>query len=378
MKKVLIIANTSRVVGRQLLAGAERYISAFARWQVHTRPPEYLSSHKNPVFFQDMRNFDGLFVCDARNIAQIMAASIPKVAHYSHKEDIAGACSIITNSDKIGKMVADYFLSLGFRNFAYCGFHNLPWSDRRFKSFSGYLLAKGVSNIFEYHYAQSSSQIEQRLKIAQWLKSLPKPVCVFACNDDRAVYLLEACKIGRINVPEEVAVMGVDNDELVCNLSSPPLSSVLLDFETAGFNAAKQLDQLMAGRQRDKVIVVEPVEILKRRSTDILATDDKELIAAMIFIRNNFHKPIQVSHVVAATNLSRRELEYRFGQYLRKTIKGQIDRFRLEYITKKLRNSNDSIRIIARELEFTDAEHFSRYFKSMTGISPLKFRKLRT
>ncbi|OHB55963.1 MAG: hypothetical protein A2Y07_06145 [Planctomycetes bacterium GWF2_50_10] len=377
MKKVLVIADTSRVVGRQMLSGAQRYISAFAHWQVHTRPPEYLHGPKRKIFNLDLLNFDGLFICDAPNISQVLAVNIPKVVHNSHNENVPGASLIITDSDKIGKMVADYYISLGFRNFVYCGFNNLFWSDKRFASFSAYLLEKGLSNIFEYRSGQSSSQIDERASMAKWLKNLPKPLCVFACNDDCAIYVLEACKAVSINVPEEVAVIGVDNDELVCNLSSPPLSSVLLNFENTGFEAAKHLDQLMSGDRKTRILLVQPLEIIKRQSTDILATDNKEVISALVYIRNNFHKQIQVTDVVAATNLSRRELEYRFKQFLRKTIKAEINRLRTDYIKKKLLNSNESVKTIAHGLSFSDTEHFCRYFKGLVGLSPLKFRKMR-
>ena len=146
-------------------------------------------------------------------------------------------------------------------------------------------------------------------KISEWLKSLPKPVCVFAANDDGAVYILQACKIAGLPVPEEVAVLGVDNDELVCNLSSPPLSSMELDFENAGFLAARHLDELMHKKAEHRVILVRPLEIIGRRSTDILVLDDEFVTRALVFIRANFQKPISTADVVDAACISRRELE---------------------------------------------------------------------
>ena len=182
-------------------------------------------------------------------------------------------------------------------------------------------------------------------------------------------------KIAKLSVPEEVAVLGVDNDELVCNLSSPSLSSIELDFERAGFGAAQHLNKLIKKKTENKIIPVSPIDVVKRRSTDILAISDENVVSALIFIRSNFHKPIQVVDVVNATCLSRRELEKRFKKFLKKTIKHEIERLRIELIKKRLLSSNQSIHQIASEFDFIDPEHFSRYFKNATDQTPLEFRR---
>ncbi len=375
MKRVLIIVDTSRSAGRQLLSGAERYTSAFAGWEVHTKSPQYLrgSGEKDDYRLDD---FDGYFICDAENISRIIKIKKPKVVNSIHKEKNPGASSIITNSDKIGKMAAEYFFSRGFRNFAYCGFGKLSWSQRRYRSYKKSVARYGGKAVFEFHGTGQNSGKTERQLIAKWLQRLPKPLCVFACNDDRAIYVLEACKKAGINVPEQVAVLGVDNDRLVCNLSSPPLSSILLEFENAGFEGARHLDELMNEKAANKVINVDPTEIIERQSTDILAVDDEEVVSAMVFMRNNFHKPIQADDVVEATTLSRRALEYRFRHQLNRTIKQELDRLRIKHIKKLLASTTDPLYIIAGTLEFTDTEHFSRYFKNLTGMGPLEFRRL--
>jgi LacI family transcriptional regulator len=370
----MIIIDTSRASGRKFLSGAEKYISTTSNWEVYIQPPEYLKAKS--LDFR-IEKFDGLLVRDAVNTAKIMNINMPKVINDTRQELIPDTSTIVTDSEKIGQTAANYLLGLGFKHFAYCGYRDFAWSQKRYKAFNDTLLNRGIESFsnFDNEPTGERQSITNRWKIAEWIKQLPQPACVFACNDDRAISVLEACKIAGLSVPEEIAVLGVDNDELMCNLSSPSLTSIELDFETAGYTAAKHLHELMQKKTEDKVIHVSPVDIVERRSTDILAIDDPDVASALIFIRNNFHKPIQTLDVVDATYRSKRELEKRFKKTLKRTIKNEIERLRIDLIKKKLINSNQPIYQIANELEFTDPEHFSRNFKKTTGLSPSEFRR---
>lgn len=360
------------------MAGVERYISAFADWQVIIEPPDYLPNHKQGTLsWLQTQDLDGLLVRDATMTMSLLRIDKPKVIHDTQRELIPDTSTIMADSESIGQLAAEYFLELGFKNFAYSGFHGLAWSHKRFDSFEKTLKEHGAVNIFDYwsetHEMQSGTTLAW--KLAEWLKTLPRPLCVFTCNDDSAIYLLQACRIAYIPVPEEVAVLGVDNDELICNLASPPLSSIELGFEQAGFLAARHLDELIRNEAQHQVILVRPIEIVNRRSTDILAIEDKHVVNALVFIRSHFQNPIQAEDVVKAARISRRELEKRFKKYLNKTIKNEIDRLRIEWVKKRLANSNEPIYHIAESVNFTDPEHFSRYFKKATGMTPTEFRK---
>jgi len=382
MKKVLIYFDTSRLTGRDLLRGAETYLSTFAQWEVFTLNPNYLSDDfAKELGLLDLETFDGFlghtrnreFICCTEDISSILKDQ--KFDIYAPKKKMANTSPIKTNSLQIGETAAEYFISRGFKNYAYCGFINLDWSDGRYKSYSEALSQNGFNDTKYYMHRPSRDKVSDHKALAAWLVSLPKPIAIFTCNDDRAVSVLEACKINHINVPEEVAVLGVDNDDLICNLSSPPLSSIALNFKNAGFQAAKHLDELMTKNTENTTIDVLPVEIFTRRSTDIVAIEDPELASAIVFIKEHFQEPIQVTDVVDATTLSRRELEYRFKFEIKKTIQEEINRFRIEMIKKMLMTSREPIHHIANQLKFTDPEHFSRYFKNLTGISPSVFRR---
>lgn len=375
MNNVLIIVDTSRNTGRELLVGVEKYISAFTDWQVHTLSPDYLTDDfDNKINQWDLNNYDGFFICNAKNISRFINLDKPKVIHYTPDENLNCPSRIITNSSKIGTIAAEYYIRLGFKNFAFCGFKNIKWSNQRFVSYRERLNKFGIYNIEKYSDTPSLNS-DNQARLDEWIMGLEKPIAVFGCNDDRAIYVLQACKRCGINVPEQVAVLGVDNDPLICNLSAPPLSSIKLDFEKAGYQAAKQLDMLMKKSVDAKIITVDPNNVITRRSSDILAVNDEDLAAAIIFIRENYKKSIGVGDVVNATGISRRELEYRFRQHLKMSIKQQIDLQRAEYIKTMLANSSEPIYKIAEKLKFTDPQHFSRYFKNLAGIEPTKYRQ---
>ncbi len=365
MKKVIIMVDTARAVGRKFLRGIELYISSFAQWEVCIHAPDYLPA-KSPGFHSSfqLNQADGLIALDSKYIAKLLKLKIPKIIHSTQRE-VTGVSTIYTNSKKIGQFAADYFLNLGFSNFAFCGFAGMIWSEIRFKEFTHHLKKRGFVNIFNYG----------KQDIVKWLKTLPKPVCVFACNDDYGVRVLEACKVAGLSVPEEIAVLGVDNDELICGLSSPSLSSIDLGFEKCGFEAAKLLNKMMTEKVKNRYIVVEPTDIITRQSTNIFAVDDEQTVKALIFIRENYQNPIQVKNVVDATTISRRELEQRFQNKLKRSIKDEIDRLRIESIKRRLVNSSDTIHNIANSLAYTDQYHFSRCFRQIAGCSPKEYRQ---
>ena len=167
--------------------------------------------------------------------------------------------------------------------------------------------------------------------MARWLADLPKPVGVMACNDDRGREVLEACRAAKVRIPEEVAVIGVDNDELLCELSDPPLSSVTFGAERAGFEAAALLEQLMAGRpKKPSQSLPGALGVVARRSTEVVLHEDQEIAAALRFIHDNAGRPIRVYDVVASLGDARRTLEIRFQQVLGRSIHEEIRRARLE------------------------------------------------
>lgn len=212
--------------------------------------------------------------------------------------------------------------------------------------------------------------------IANWLKSLSGPMGVMAPNDDRAERVIEACKTAGLNVPDEVAVVGVDNDRTICDLSTPPLSSVALSYPKAGFDAAALLDRMMADNSGAmQTICIQPTHVATRQSTDVLAVDDPDVSAAVRYIRRHARTNIGVDGVVTHSGVSRRVLERRFRGTLGHTIHKEIRRVKVELMTTLLAETQLSISEIANKFDFPDIAHFSRYFRKATNLSPREYRK---
>jgi LacI family transcriptional regulator len=222
------------------------------------------------------------------------------------------------------------------------------------------------------------SPMRERSLIARWLQGLPKPVGLMAANDDRARQVVEACQLAGTTVPSEIGIIGVDNDEVVCGLSDPPLSSVALNFERAGYEAASALDSLMKGKGGEVParIIVHPTHIVIRRSTDVVAVEDSSIAKALRFIHGPASRqPMTVADVARHAGISRRLLEKRFRRELGCSVLDEIRRMHTDKMAQLLVETHLSVREIAETLGFGDAQHFARYFRAVKKVSPLAYRK---
>jgi LacI family transcriptional regulator len=372
---VLLFVETSREFGRGLLHGIAKYSRLHGPWRVYRWPGALDSSLPEWKHLK----IGGAIVRDVGVVEGLARSGIPVIFAQHNRESYAPFPAIITESQAIGCMAAEHFLDRGFQHFAYCGLDDFAWSRGRGQHFKQRLVQAGFEvNTYRHpagNKAAGTDKNEQNL-IAEWLRSLPKPVAVMCCNDDRALQVVEACKQANYEVPDRVAVLGVDNDVLVCDLADPPISSISLNTEGAGYEAARLLDRLMKGEPMGgQVIGVSPTHIVTRMSTDVLTVSDPHVAAALQFIRRNPNRLIQVSDVVEATDASRRVLEKRFKAVLRRSVHQEIRRVRVGHIVQLLIGTDMSITEIALHGGFDGVEHIARYFRKETGMSLRDYRK---
>jgi LacI family transcriptional regulator len=335
-------------------------------------------SHK---WLRDL-NADGIIAhtWDTGFINNIIKLNLPAVICGLEKPK-RSACRLFTDEAAVGQMAAEYFLERGFKQFAFCGFDDMIWSHQKRDGFVR-TLAKFGFEAFIYQQSQVKQFLKpdkEQILIAKWLKSLPKPVALMACNDDRNIEVLAACKIAGLDIPDQVALLGVDDDELICNFCHPQLSSIALSTEQAGYQAACLLDKMIRGKKKiaeeEKNVIILPLHIATRQSTEIFAIEDPQVADAVKFIHNHSKEMIQVGDVAEAAGLSRRALEQRFRKELKHSVHEAIKYNRVNQMAEMLIGTNLSILQISRLLGYSHARNISRYFKQQKGISPLSYRK---
>jgi len=286
------------------------------------------------------------------------------------------------DNDQIGRLAAEHFLERGFRHFAWAPMLDDVINAERYRGFANRLAKEGFTCHLlppaDTRHGEPATRdwAARRKLLMRELTRLPKPLAVFGYNDCVAADIIDACDDAHLLVPEAVAVLGVDNDALICECIPVPLSSVCHDLEGMAYRAAALLDRLMAGRKPPKkVIRVPPNGLVTRRSTDILAVDNLQVARALRFIRDHFANPLLgVDDVVAATNVSRRPLEKAFRRELKRTINDEILRVRLNKVKDLLAHSDMKVVDIAAASGFARSNHLFRTFRKLTSHSPKAYR----
>jgi LacI family transcriptional regulator len=374
--KVALIIETSVIYGRRILAGVARYLRSHHRWSIFIEqhelgapPPNWLTSGR----------WDGIL---SRPTDQAMARlfrrmEVPVVDLNDLHENL-NLPWVGSDHAAIGRMRASHLLERGFRNFAFCGFANELWSQQRYTGFCSGIRRKNVPiSLYETPWRGPSmprwdKDIEQ---IVQWLITLPKPVAIMSCNDVRGLHVLDACNRAGLLVPEEVAVVGVDDEEIMCELCSPPLSSVAPDPDRIGYAAAELLDTLMAQKSpRQLRISVDPIRVFSRQSTDVMTVSDWAVASAARYMREQALHGCRVIDVLQKVNMSRAALEKRFRKHLNRSPKQEIRRLQIQRIQQLLVETDFTLERIAELSGFEHPEYMSVLFKREIGQTPGKYR----
>lgn len=375
---VALLIETSNAYARGLLLGIVSYIQTHQPWSIYL--PEQGRGDPSADWLLRWRG-DGLIArIENARIADIVARTGLPVVDVSAGRYLPHVPCVETDNQVIAQAAVEHFVERGFRNVAFCGEPVFAWSNERQHYFQDIAAQKGLRCfLFTPSLGRGRKKVflaQQQQELAEWVRSLPKPAGVFACYDIKAQQLLEVCRTLGLAVPEELAVLGADNDELLCNLATPPLSSVILNTQRTGYEAAALLDRLLTGQKvPPEVVRIAPLGIQTRQSTDTLAIDNREVAEAMRFIREQACAGINVEDVLSAVPLSRRVLESRFRKYLGRTPHEEIVRLKVERVKLLLAETDLNMAEIARRSGFHHVEYLSTAFKKTVGISPREYRR---
>jgi LacI family transcriptional regulator len=286
---------------------------------------------------------------------------------------------VTSDSAAIAALAAAHLRERGLRHFGYCGDARFQWARRHGENFAAELRRSGFScDTFPASRRDAADRQRERARLAEWLRALPKPVGVMACYDIRGQQILDVCRATGLRVPDEVAVIGQHNDELLCDLCDPPLSSVIPDARRIGFHAAKLLDGLMRGkrpRARAVPLHVAPLGVATRQSTDTLAVEDARLAKAMRFLREHAQEMIGVGDIARAAGMSRSLLERRFREVFDGPVWNHVLELRCRAAESLLRGTALGLAEIAERTGFGTAEHFSAVFRQRRGMPPSGVRR---
>ncbi|MDO5318735.1 MAG: XylR family transcriptional regulator [bacterium] len=378
---------------REMFLGVTRFVQEHGRWNVYNVENKRWPWSNRLRSWEDWRP-DGIIAASVHTVEEarrIRALGVPTVVLLQPPEmrqpdyPLAPMSCCVWNSPAIGEMAARYFVERSYRHFA---FVDAPWADsywsqEREEGFHGELMRTvGATATYARYGActkrEQADWMAERPRLARWLRGLPKPCAVFAPNDRRGKQILDACRLERIPVPGEIAVLGVDDDAWICESSIPALSSIRCAPEQAGYAVAAHLDALMRGVPLSrKEFSVEPLDVVTRQSTDWTAVQDDVVahILRLIQERAAEHQ-LSVDSLARASGVARRTLEVRFRNATGKSIREEIEHVRLSRVKTLLKENRLSLAEIARQTGFASLTHLERIFRNRHGVTPTASRRI--
>jgi LacI family transcriptional regulator len=376
-KTIALLVETSNDYARGLLHGVVSYVREHRPWST------YLAEHGRgdaPPTWLATWNGDGIIArVENARIAKAVKASRLPVVDLSAANLIPGTPFVETDDAAIAKAAFDHLRERGFKHFAYCGDDQYNWSKWRGNHFESLVRQSGsqphlLSSTIGHR--TNDGWTDQMARLSAWIAALPKPIGIMACFDIVGRQVLEACRLVNAAVPDQVAVVGVDNDELLCELADPPLSSVAPDAHRTGYLAAQILDRLMSGKNAaHQKNLIEPLSLVVRESSDVLAIEDHDISQAIRFIRLHACEGINVSDVLREVPMSRRIMEARFKKLIGRTPHDEIDRVRLNRVKELLRETDLPMTEVASRAGYEHVEYLSVVFKKKLGLPPGQYRK---
>lgn len=374
---VALLVETSLISGREILRGIARYVQEHRPWTIYHEPRSLEAAA--PAWLKTWHG-DGLIVrLNNQHIAEaVRCTGLPAV-------DVLGVTAdtriplVHVDNPLIGQTAAEHLLERGLRHFGYCGFAELNWARQRQQAFVETLAAAGCqckAYRLPFGTHSDSSWEAQQERLAMWIHRLPKPVGILACYDPVGQRVLDACQRAATSVPEQVAVIGVDNDETICEVCNPPLSSVIANHARVGYEAAALLDHLMHGKKRPtRPVYIEPLGVATRLSTDVLAVGDPEVAAALAIIHQRACDGLTVRDVVDQVSISYSAMKERFSRVMGRSLHDEIVHTQLKRAQELLATPDLPLRQIAQMAGFRHQEYMGVVFRAKLGKTPGQYRR---
>lgn len=380
MIKILLLTDFSSGYSRSLLENVVRYAREVGPW----------AFYRMPLYFRELYGDEGVvewakkWGADAIiaqfsdiDLSVLNQLNIPIIVQ-NYKERSSGISNLTGDYFGTDVIAANFFLHKGYKSFAYYGLTDTVWGRERGEGFKKIVSNKGYE-VYEFNNRKRvpsekwSFDVEQ---VSRWLLSLPKPIALFACDDYYALQITEVCKMYDISIPEEIAVLGVDNDKLLCNISDPQLSSIELDIENGGYEAGKLLHQFIEKKIIAPVdIIIKPVRIVPRASTERFAVSDRHIEQLLQYIDNNYQNPLSVDELTQIIPFSRRVLEKKFKRETGTSVYQYLLDLRIEKFADLLITTDLPLIEAATRSGFTDYKNISRIFTKAKEMTPLQYRK---
>jgi LacI family transcriptional regulator len=372
---VAIIVDGSTGYGRSVFRGVMRYANAQRRWLIHSELRRLMSDNLN------LPRCQGAIVAGVPD--EFLPAIRRRAKHFIHCSASGSAkygATICLDDQEAGRLAAEHLLDCRLEKFGFFGRAGWPASDNRLEGFKRAVESRGFSCLvstaqWQGSYSQTAEDLRQ---LITWLKSLPRPIGILAADDSAGCDLVAACLKAQIGVPDEMAVLGVNNDDLLCDSAWPPLSSVEADYSRVGYAAAVMLDRLLAGEEipiEQRAVRLHPLGIVRRMSTDVLAVDDPQLAQAVRYIREHACDPCSMEDVLRHIAVGRRWLERQFAKKLNRSPHAEILRVQMETAKRLLLQPGLPIEDIALRCGFSSAPSMGRAFLRSFAMTPAAFRR---
>lgn len=384
-RRVALLVETSRGYGRGILLGVAAYARLRGNWTFAHQSLALVE--RIPEWFHTGQ-YDGIIArIETMEVAEgLLERGVP-VVDVRSRFRLSGLASVDTDPAAAAELAVTHLVDRGVRNFAFCGYDGVDFSEERGERFAAMVSEQhgGAVSMFRVaptHGSPPANHIEAERQatmqigdLAEWARSLPKPCGVLCANDVRAHQLLLACAEAGVKVPDELLVVGMDNDDVICNLANPSLTSVAPALDSLGFEAAARLDRMMNGEPVPRTVhLSRPTHVEPRRSTDTFATDDDLVLRALGFIRDHACDGVNVADVIAHLGVSRSTLERRFADVTGRTPKEHLTAERLSHVKRLLLETQFPLSQIASVTGFKTPSHLSVAFKQQTGKTPSSYR----